>query len=88
MVFDPDTGASAWTHRGNGADFVLPFVGGFWVDYTPAPRWPGTYEVPVDSHTHVSMLPAVHADGAVRTTIGPPSGIEHGAGTVEVRWDG
>lgn len=87
VVFDPATRASAWAHRGGGADFVVPFVGGFWVDYTASPRWPGTYEVPVDNQTLVSMLPAVHADGVVRTTTGPPSELTHVDGVLEVCWD-
>ena len=65
ITLDPRNNASVWTHRGKGVDFVLPFVGGFWVDYTPALRWPGTYEVPVNNNELAAMLPAVHADGVV-----------------------
>ena len=81
---DPRNNASVWTHRGKGVDFVLPFVGGFWVDYTPALRWPGTYEVPVNNNELAAMLPAVHADGVVWTTFGAPDSIQHADNQLEV----
>ena len=84
ITLDPRNNASVWTHRGKGVDFVLPFVGGFWVDYTPALRWPGTYEVPVNNNELAAMLPAVHADGVVWTTFGAPDSIQHADNQLEV----
>lgn len=84
IVLDPRSNASVWTHRGRGVDFVLPFVGGFWVDYTSALRWPGTYEVPVNNNQLAAMLPVVHADGIVRTTFGTPDSIQHTDGQLDV----
>ena len=87
ITLDPHSNASVWTHRGGGSDFVLPFVGGFWVDYTPALRWPGTYEVPVNNNQLAAMLPAVHADGTVRTTFGAPDSIQHTDKQLEVSFN-
>lgn len=87
ITLDPRSNASVWAHRGKGAEFVLPFVGGFWVDYTPALRWPGTYEVPVNNNQLAAMLPAVHADGTVWTTFGAPDSIQHTDGQLEVSFN-
>ncbi len=87
VVLDPKSNASVWAHRGGGVEFVLPFVGGFWVDYTPGLRWPGTFEVPVNNNQLAAMLPAVHADGTVWTTFGTPETIHHGDGRLDVSFD-
>ncbi len=87
VVLDPQSNASVWTRRGRGVEFVLPFVGGFWVDYTPALRWPGTFEVPVNNNRLASMLPAVHADGTVWTTFGPPDSVRHSDGRLDVSFN-
>lgn len=87
VVFDPARNSAAWAHRG-AIDFVLPLVGGFWVDYSPAPRWPGTFEVPVDTQTLVSWLPAIHRDGAVLTVSGPPAELRHEPGALHVVHEG
>jgi glycosyltransferase involved in cell wall biosynthesis len=84
VVFDPKRNSGVWAYRGS-VDFVLPFVGGFWADYTPSPRWPGTFEVPVDSQHLISWLPVIHSGGAVRTVSGPPAELRHEPGRVEVR---
>jgi glycosyltransferase involved in cell wall biosynthesis len=87
VVFDPDRNSGVWTHRG-AIDFVLPLVGGFWADYSAAPRWPGTFEVPVDTTTLVSWLPTIHAGGAVRTVSGPPVEVCHEPGRLETNHEG
>ena len=87
VVLDPQSNASVWAHRGKGTEFVLPFVGGFWVDYTPALRWPGTFEVPVNNNQLASMVPAVHADGTVWTTFGTPDSIQHSDRQLEVSFN-
>ncbi len=87
VVLDPQSNASVWAHRGRGVEFVLPFVGGFWVDYTLALRWPGTFEVPVNNNQLASMLPAVHADGTVWTTFGTPDLIQHSDGRLDVSFN-
>ncbi len=87
VVFEPARNAGVWTHRG-AVDFVLPLVGGFWVDCSPAPRWPGTFEVPVDTQTLVSWLPAIHSGDTVRTLSGPPADLAHEPGRLEVRHEG
>ena len=87
VLIDPDRNAGVWTHRGGGLDFVVPLVGGFWADYSPAPRWPGTFEVPVGSSL-VSMVPAIHKGGGVRMPAGTPTELRHGDGCLEVAYDG
>ncbi|MEQ8841895.1 MAG: hypothetical protein RIB98_13020 [Acidimicrobiales bacterium] len=82
--FEDERAAGVWTHRGGGLEFVLPFVGGIWGDYTCSPRWPGRFEVAVDSGRHISWLPVVHADDAVRTVHGAPDSVVHDDGTVTV----
>lgn len=79
VPFDGERHAGVWTHRGGGLEFVLPLVGGVWGDYAPAPRWPGRFEVVVDSGRHIGWLPQIHADGAVRSVSGPPSEVYHDA---------
>lgn len=86
--FEDERNAGAWAHRGGGLDFVLPLVGGMWGDYTPSPRWPGRFEVAVDSGRHIGWLPVIHADGSVRTVHGAPSALAHEPGVVTVTHDG
>ncbi|MEZ5167948.1 MAG: hypothetical protein R2695_16230 [Acidimicrobiales bacterium] len=88
VVFDPERRSGAWAHRGSGIDFVVPYVGGWSGDYLPAPRLPGTFEVPVESQRLVSWLPALHADGTVRTVSGPPSAIHHEVQALAVTHEG
>lgn len=85
--FEDDRQAGVWTHRGGGIDLVLPFVGGMWGDYAGSPRWPGTFETAVESNRHIGWLPLVHADGVVRTVMGPPVALEHEPGTIRVTHD-
>lgn len=85
--FESDRVTGVWTHRGGGIDFVMPFVGGMWGDYTASPRWPGTFEVPVENHRHVSWLPVIHADDTVRMTHGLPTAVTHKPGGVSVIYD-
>jgi hypothetical protein len=87
VAFEDERNAAAWVHRGGGLDFVIPFVGGMWGDYTPSPRWPGRFETAVESARHIGWLPLVHADGAVRTVNGAPSALSHDDGTVTVTHD-
>ena len=87
VAFEDERSAAAWVHRGGGLDFVMPFVGGLWGDYTPSPRWPGRFETAVESARHVGWLPLVHADGVVRTVNGVPSALSHDDGTVTVAHD-
>ena len=82
--FDDGSHAGVWTHRGGGLDFVLPFVGGIWGDHTGSPRWPGPFEVVVDSSRHIGFLPTVHADGTVRTVHGAPAALTHEPGRVDI----
>lgn len=77
VPFEDERHAGVWTHRGGGIEFVLPLVGGVWGDYSPAPRWPGRFEVVVDSGRHIGWLPQIHADGAVRSVTGPPKEVHH-----------
>lgn len=82
--FEDAREAAVWTHRSGGLQFVVPFVGGMWGDYTPSPRWPGRFEVAVESGRHIGWLPVVHADGSVRTVNGAPSELRHEEGAVTV----
>lgn len=86
--FEDERNAGVWTRRGGGLDFVLPFVGGFWGDYASSPRFPGTFETPVDNNQLVGWLPVVHADDTARTVQGPPTTVEHQPGEVRVAYDG
>ena len=85
--FENERNAGVWTHRGGGLDFVLPFVGGWWGDYTSSPRWPGRFEVAVDSQRHIGWLPVVHADGAAKTVTGPPAALTHAPGRVNAHFE-
>jgi len=85
--FEDERNAGVWAHRRGGLDFVLPFVGGMWGDYAPSPRWPGRFEVAVESGRHIGWLPVVHADGTVRTVNSVPSELHHEPGAVTVTHD-
>jgi len=82
--FEDDRNAGVWAYRKGGLEFVLPVVGGMWGDYTSSPRWPGRFEVPVESGRHIGWLPLVHADGTVRTVNSVPSALSHDAGSLTV----
>ena len=84
--FEADRPAGVWAHRSPGADFVVPFVGTTRSHYLPAPRQPGTWEVPVDRD--LPCWTPVVADGLGRYTAGGlPSAVEHRTGSVTARWD-
>jgi len=85
--FEDERNAGAWAHRGGGVEFVLPLVGGMWGDYTVSPRWPGRFEVPVESGRHIGWLPLIHADGSVRTVNSVPSAVTHEVGSLTVTHD-
>ncbi|MEZ5245633.1 MAG: hypothetical protein R2707_11080 [Acidimicrobiales bacterium] len=85
--FEDERNAGAWARRGGGVDFVLPLVGGMWGDYSMSPRWPGRFEVAVESGRHIGWLPLVHADGSVRTVNSVPSSVSHGPDSITVTHD-
>jgi len=85
--------ASVWSVCGPAGTFVVPFVGATRSDYLPAPRAPGTYEVPVDSE--LACWAPVAAVGDERHTVsGRPIRVEHRLGSdressrVVAVWDG
>jgi len=85
--FEDDRNAGVWAYRKGGLEFVLPIVGGMWGDYTCSPRWPGRFEVAVESGRHIGWLPLVHADGTVRTVNSVPSRLSHEDGAVTITHD-
>ncbi len=82
-----DDGAAVWCVRGSGTSTVVPFVGATRSDYLPAPRSPGTLEVPVDSELACWTPVAVVGDRRL-TTSGRPVRVERTATGVTAEWDG
>lgn len=87
VVFDGDSGAGVWTHRGAHHAFVVPLVGPAHSDYLPAPSQPGRYEQPVDSDLS-PWVPAAWSGGVAYCGGGRPSEVRHEPGRLRVRWDG
>ncbi len=84
--FEDDRPAGVWAHRSPGADLILPFVGTTRSHYLPAPRQPGTWEVPVDRDLPC-WTPLV-LDGLGRYTAGGvPAAVDHRPGGVTAAWD-
>jgi glycosyltransferase involved in cell wall biosynthesis len=79
--------AGVWAHRSPGVDFVLPFVGTTRSHYLPAPRQPGTWEVPVDRDLPC-WTPLVSAGLGRYTAGGVPASVEVAAGAVSALWSG
>ncbi len=82
-----DDRAGVWTHRSHGLVVAVPFVGPTRSDYQPAPRNPGTFEVPVD-RALVTWVPAVHRREQVACGGGVPVSLVPVADGVHARWEG
>ncbi len=63
LSFSDDPPAGVWSYRSKDAAFVLPVVGATRSDYLPAPRNPGTFEVPVDSEIATGVPYVVNYGG-------------------------
>ncbi len=87
LVRFEDGTAAVWCVRRAGESFVVPFVGGTRSDYLPAPRAPGTYEVPVDSELACWAPVAVVGDRR-HTVSGRPVRVQRTDEGVAAEWDG
>ena len=86
LRFERERAAAVWSHRGPGIELALPFVGATRSDYLAAPRWPGVFEVPVDTDLPC-WVPLVVTHVHRWTTAGLPRSVTHEPGAVTARWD-
>jgi hypothetical protein len=88
LAFDADRAVGAWAVRTGHLQLVVPFVGPRWSDYLPAPRAPGTFEVPVDRPIACGTPVAVVGD-RVLVAAGIPTALDvDGTGAVTASYDG
>jgi len=85
--YDGTEPAGIWGHRSDALSFVLPAQSGFCIDYAPAPRAPGVFEIPTSGHP--AFLPFFHhPDGEQRFPADIPVAADHGPGELTLTHSG
>jgi len=87
IAFSEAPPAGVWSHRSRGLAFTLPVVGTTRSDYLPAPRNPGTFEVPVDADLPTAT-PFVTRFGLRFVGAHRPAAVRKREGGLELRYEG
>ena len=80
-------GLGVWARRDPRLSFALPVVGGPGADYAPAPRHPGTFDVPTDQPL-ACFVPLAWRGGTRYAPGGPAAAVAHRPGGLDVDHDG
>ena len=79
--------AGIWGYRDKDLQFVLPAQSGFCIDYCPAPRSPGLFEIPTSGHP--CFMPLIHGpEGEQRFPAGIPVDVDHRPGELTMTHSG
>jgi hypothetical protein len=80
-------GLGVWARRDPRLSFALPVVGGPGADYAPAPRHPGTFDVPTDQPL-ACFVPLAWRGGTRYAPGGPAAAVAHRPGGLDLDHDG
>jgi glycosyltransferase involved in cell wall biosynthesis len=80
-------GLGVWARRDPRLSFALPVVGGPGADYAPAPRHPGTFDVPTDQPL-ACFVPLAWRGSTRHAPGGPAAVVAHRPGGLDLDHDG